>query len=186
VTASAETARPAAISIRAAQRGDETRLALVGRATFLESYADLLPAEDILAHTEQQHAPGVYAAWLDDPRYRCWLVEAGPGRVPVGYLLLSPPDLPMTDLTAQDLEVKRIYLLHPYQRRGFGRAMMTQATQYARAAGFARLLLGVYARNEAALAFYDQIGFHRVGERHFRVGAGEYYDHILGIDLKHG
>ena len=41
-----------------------SRLALVGRATFLESYANLLPAEDILAHTEQHHAPGVYAAWL--------------------------------------------------------------------------------------------------------------------------
>jgi diamine N-acetyltransferase len=172
--------------IREAQRGDETRLTLVGRATFLESYADLLPAEDILAHTEQQHAPAVYAAWLDDPRYRCWLAEAGPGRAPVGYLVVSPPDLPMTDLTAQDLEIKRIYLLHKYQRHGIGRELMAQAKQYALQAGFKRLLLGVYSRNTAALAFYDRIGFHRVGERHFRVGAGEYYDHILGIDLKHG
>lgn len=172
--------------IRAAQPGDETRLALVGRATFLETYADLLPVEDVLAHTEKQHAPGVYAAWLADARYRSWLVETGPGHVPVGYLVLSPPDLPLANLAPQDLEVKRIYLLHKYQRNGVGRELMALATQYAREAGYRRLLLGVYSRNVAALAFYDRIGFRIVGERYFKVGAHEYYDHILGIDLDHG
>jgi ribosomal protein S18 acetylase RimI-like enzyme len=44
----------------------------------------------------------------------------------------------------------------------------------------------VYSRNTAALAFYNRIGFHRVGERQFRVGASEYFDYILGIDLSHG
>ena len=71
----------ASASIRMARSGDETRLSLVGRATFLESYANLLPAEDILAHTEQNHAPGVYAAWLADPRLGCWLVEANRARL---------------------------------------------------------------------------------------------------------
>jgi ribosomal protein S18 acetylase RimI-like enzyme len=173
-------------SIRVAHRGDESRLALVGRATFLESYASLLPAEDILAHTEKHHAPTVYAAWLADKRFSCWLVEAGPGKAPVGYMVLSPPDLQLADLAASDLEVKRIYLLHPFQRRGLCRAMMQKATQFARVAGFERLLLGVYSRNTAALAFYNRIGFHRVGERQFRVGASEYFDHILGINLNHG
>jgi ribosomal protein S18 acetylase RimI-like enzyme len=101
-------------------------------------------------------------------------------------MVLSPPDLPLADLAANDLEVKRIYLLNPYQRCGVGRALMSQATQYARDAGFARLLLGVYSRNAAALAFYNRIGFHRVGERQFRVGASDYFDHILGINLNHG
>jgi diamine N-acetyltransferase len=179
-------AGPANATMRVAQRGDESRLALVGRATFLESYANLLPAEDILAHTEQHHAPGVYGAWLSDPRYSCWLVEADPGRAPVGYMVLSPPDLPLADLATNDLEIKRIYLLHPFQRRGLGRALMERATAHALAAGFARLLLGVYSRNAAALAFYNRIGFHRVGERQFRVGASEYFDHILGINLNHG
>lgn len=176
----------ASASIRMARSGDETRLALVGRATFLESYANLLPAEDILAHTEQYHAPGVYAAWLADARHGCWLVEANPGKAPVGYMVLSPPDLPLADLAPNDLEIKRIYLLNPFQRVGLGRALMQQASAHARRSGIARLLLGVYSRNTAALAFYNRIGFHRVGERQFRVGASEYFDYILGIDLSHG
>ena len=172
-----------AIAIRDARRGDEARLSLVGKATFLESYAHLLPAEDILAHTERNHAPGVYGEWLSDPRFRLWLVEAGTGNAPVGYLVLSPPDLPMNDLTSKDLEIRRIYILHPFQRQGIGRAMMERATKYARDAGFNRMLLGVYSRNADALAFYERIGFQPVGERYFRVGANEYFDHILGYGL---
>ena len=170
-------------SIREAGSGDEARLALVGKATFLESYAQLLPAEDILAHTERHHAPGVYGEWLSDPRFRLWLVEAGPGKAPVGYLVLSPPDLPMSDLSSKDLEIRRIYILHPFQGQGIGRELMERATQYSRSAGFKRMLLGVYSRNADALAFYERIGFHPVGERYFRVGANEYFDHILGYSL---
>ena len=94
-----------------------------------------------------------------------WLVETGPGHAPVGYLVLSPPDLPLANLAPQDLEIRRIYLLHRYQRNGVGRELMALATQYARDAGYRRLLLGVYSRNVAALAFYDRIGFRIVGER---------------------
>jgi diamine N-acetyltransferase len=170
-------------SIRDARPGDEARLALLGKATFLESYAHLLPAEDILAHTERHHAPGVYGEWLADPRFHLWLVEAGTGNAPVGYLVLSPPDLPMKDLTPKDVEIRRIYILHPFQRQGIGRAMMEFATQHARDAGFNRMLLGVYSRNTSALAFYERLGFRPVGERYFRVGANEYFDYILGHSL---
>jgi len=169
--------------IRDARPGDETRLALVGKATFLESYARLLPAEDILAHTERNHAPEVYGQWLSDPLYHLWLVEAGTGKAPVGYLALSPPDLPVKVLTSRDIEIRRIYILHPFQRQGIGRAMMERATNHAREAGFSRMLLGVYSRNADALAFYERIGFQVVGERFFRVGANEYFDHILGYNL---
>ena len=34
-----------------------------------------------------------------------------------------------------------------------------------------RLLLGVWSTNEAALAFYERIGFTRAGTRTFRIGA---------------
>ena len=101
-------------------------------------------------------------------------MEAGPGKAPVGYLALSPPDLPLKDITSKDLEIRRIYILHPFQRQGTGRLMMEAATRYARDAGFKRMLLGVYSRNADALAFYERIGFKIVGERYFRVGANEY------------
>src|SRR5687767_12829953 len=109
---------PPAIHLREASPGDEAALALVGAATFLESFAGVLDGGDILAHCQRQHAPHVYAAWLADPAYKIWLAAAEPGDAPVGYLVLGPAELPLADLAADDCEVKRVYLLGRFQGAG--------------------------------------------------------------------
>jgi ribosomal protein S18 acetylase RimI-like enzyme len=45
------------------------------------------------------------------------------------------------------------------------------------------VLLGVYAVNEGALAFYTRCGFRRVGTREFVVGQRTYHDFVLARDL---
>ena len=39
------------------------------------------------------------------------------------------------------------------------------------------------SRDQAALAFYARLGFAQVGTRQFRVGANDYFDYILSLDL---
>jgi ribosomal protein S18 acetylase RimI-like enzyme len=167
------------IAVRPAVPADAPALSLVGAATFLETYAPLLPVADILAHAAHQHAAEVYARWLTDPACGCWIAEHRPGAAPVGYLIATPPDLPLPDLDGHDWEIRRIYVLHRFQGTGLGRQLMHAVQAAAKAAGRRRLLLGVYSRNEAALAFYVRQGFTRVGTRSFRVGAGDYHDYIL-------
>jgi ribosomal protein S18 acetylase RimI-like enzyme len=178
VSAPGDVLRPG-VTVRRAAPGDAPRLSLVGAATFLDSYAHLLPAEDILAHTAKQHAPEQYARWLGDAASACWLAEHETGQAPVGYAVVTPPDLPLENVGTRDLEIRRIYALHRYQRAGLGRHLMRAIDEHAVAAGATRLLLGVYSRNEGALAFYDRLGFTRAGTRQFRVGAHDYFDHIL-------
>lgn len=168
----------ASLRVRVAVPGDAPGLALLGRATFLETYAHLLPVEDILAHAEHQHAPERYAEWLSDPATDVWIAEA-PAGAPVGYLVATPPDLPLPDIGPQDVEVRRIYVLHRYQGQGLGRWLMEQVIARARSRGLQRILLGVYSLNESALTFYARLGFTRAGTREFRVGSHEYHDHIL-------
>ncbi len=173
---SAEDSGPRA---RRAGVDDAPALALVGAATFLESYAHLLPAADIIAHAASQHAAGVYAGWLQDPRCACWLATHEPGGAPVGYLVATPPDLPLEGIDGTDWEIRRIYVLHRFHGAGLGRGLMAEATAEARRAGKRRLLLGVYSRNEPALRFYARLGFEPVGTRAFRVGNNDYHDFIL-------
>jgi ribosomal protein S18 acetylase RimI-like enzyme len=169
--------------VRACGPGDEHPLALVGQATFLDAFAGVLSGEDILLHCAKQHAPEVYTAWLSDPRARAWLAEIEPGNAPVGYLVVAPASLPLPDLRNDDIEVKRIYLLHRVQGTGLGKRLMKEAVDYAVQAGGRRLLLGVYGGNDHAIAFYERFGFTRVGTRRFRVGNSDYDDLILGLDL---
>lgn len=170
-------------SLRVAQMADAAALALVGQATFLESFAGLHTARDILAHCEHQHAARVYAEWLGDVRNDLWLLEAQPGAAPVGYLVMAPANVPVPDPRVDDLEIKRIYLLHSYQGAGHGRRLMQAAIERARGRGARRLLLGVWTRNTDALAFYARIGFELAGTRTFRIGAQDCEDHLLALAL---
>jgi diamine N-acetyltransferase len=172
------------VSLRRAVIGDESLLALVGSATFLETYAELLPAADILAHCDHKHAPQVYRDWIQANNCACWLVEAGAGRAPIGYMVMGPSTLPVVEPAATDLEIIRIYVLHRYQRSGIGRLLLRAAVNQALEAAGKRLLLGVYSRNDQALAFYARMGFSRVGDRIFKVGDSEYFDYVLGLDLR--
>jgi ribosomal protein S18 acetylase RimI-like enzyme len=173
------------IRIRTCGVDDAAALALVGRATFLETYADVLPVEDMLAYTEDDHSPATYAAWLADPAYRIWAAERTDTRNLVGYVMLCPPDLPdlPTPTGPDDLEVKRIYVLAPLKGGGVGAKLMAVAVEAARAAGAKRVLLGVHGENTAAQAFYARQGYTQAGVRKFRVGANTYDDLVLAMAL---
>lgn len=167
------------INIRKCNPGDETALSIIGQATFLDTFAGVLPGKDILRHCARQHSIEKYAAWLRDSDSAVWIAEIEPGQAPVGYLVLTKPDLPLPDISTGDLEVKRIYLLNRFRGSGLGHRLMQEAEAHAKSRGIRRLLLGVYSRNTAAISFYEKLGYQRVGERAFTVGDGAYHDLIL-------
>jgi GNAT superfamily N-acetyltransferase len=170
------------VTIRACVAGDERALALVGKATFLETYAGVLEAADIFDHCQAEHGEPRYAAWLKTPGYRLWIAEVE-GGAPVGYAVLGPSDLPIRT-TVQDLELKRLYLLHRFEGAGVGRRLMHAAVEAATAARARRLLLGVFDGNHHALAFYARQGFTEAGRRPFRVGSRIYDDLVLGRPIE--
>ena len=106
------------VSLRRCVLGDEIALSLVGQASFLEAFAGTLLASDLFAHCTRQHTVEKYREWLADGFSRLWLAETEPGSGPVGYLVLTRPDLPLADLGPNDWEIKRIYLLHRFQGQG--------------------------------------------------------------------
>jgi len=174
---------PDSISLRRAVPGDEAALALLGAASFLDSYAGVIDGRDIVTHCDRHHSAEKYRAWLADPECALWLAGIEPGQAPIGYLVLTKPDLPLPSLQTGDTEVRRIYVLSKFQGRQLGRRLMDAAIAHARALGKTRLLLGVYGENKPALAFYGRLGFQPVGVRRFEVGSRTYDDLILGREL---
>ena len=172
----------AEVSIRRAHVGDEEALALVGQATFLETFSGKLDGAAIVEHCRRAHSAAHYRDWLDDARSALWLAEASPGDAPVGYSVVAPPDLPSADLSC-DLELKRIYLLGRYQGSGIGRRLLAAAIEHASLLGAPRLLLGVYAGNDSAIRFYRRQGFTHLTDRKFTVGGQAYDDHVMSLVL---
>ncbi len=172
-----------AVALRPCRLEDAEALALVGAATFLEAFAGVLPGDAILAHAARHHIPAVYTKYLADHRVQTWLAVMENGGAPVGYSMLTPPDLPLQDLTPEDVELKRIYLFSKFQGSGIGQQLMDVAVNAARNRGASRLLLGVYAKNWRALRFYERNHFRRIGVRTFTVGTLVCDDYILGRNL---
>ena len=170
------------IQIRRCTSADAPALALIGQCTFLETYADVLPGAAIIAHCAKAHSLELYQAWLADPAYQHWLAEV-PGGAPVGFMVVAPPDLPLPGVCAQDAEIKRIYLLSKFQGNGVGKHLIEAAIGHAAERKVTRLLLGVYAKNHAAIGFYERSGFSKVGTRTFNVGGNLFDDFIMGRSL---
>ncbi len=170
-------------SIRRATRSDAPAVALVGSATFLETFAGVIQGTDVIAHCASAHAVAVYDSLLTSADAAVWLAESVEGGAPVGYAVLTCPDLPVRDPHPDDLEIKRIYVLSRFHGTGLGPRLMDAAIDEAKRRGARRALLGVYAQNARALAFYAKLGFTRIGERQFQVGANTYGDYILALRL---
>lgn len=171
------------VALRPCALEDAEAIALVAAATFLEAFAGILPGPAIVQHCARYHVPAVYAKYLADDRVRAWLAVMREGDAPVGYSMLTPPDLPLEDLAPTDIELKRIYLFSKFQGSGVGQQLMDVAIEEARHMGAPRVLLGVFAGNSRALRFYERNGFGQVGTRTFTVGTLVCDDFILGRKL---
>jgi ribosomal protein S18 acetylase RimI-like enzyme len=168
------------VTLRPCSSEDAEALALVGSATFLESFAGILPGPAIVKHCATNNSPASFTKYLATPRVQAWMATTIPGDAPVGYAMLTPPDLPLPDITGTDIELKRIYLFSRFQGSGMGQKLMEAAIYGAREGGATRLLLGVYAGNARALRFYARNGFEQVGTRTFTVGDLVCDDFVLG------
>ena len=172
---------PLEARIRPAGPDDAAALALVAQATFLEAYAGLVQAADIIAHCETQNSAAAFRTALADGS-RAWLVEAVKTGAPLGFALLTRSALP--DPQDGDIELKRIYLLDRCQGQGLAAQLLDTVIAAAAVAGHRRLVLGTNRDNARALGFYRKTGFELIGTRTFTVGAQQFDDFILAKPLE--
>ncbi len=160
---------------------DADALSLLGQATFLATFAFDHPGKPLIRFLHELHSPGFYAAKLANPKIDCIIGETPLG-APVAYAMLCAPEHPDFQ-QAGDWELKRIYLLGPWQGGGNGAALLQLAVEVALKRQAKRLLLAVYEKNDRAVAFYHKHGFSRIGDTVFMVDDVIFNDMLLARDL---
>jgi ribosomal protein S18 acetylase RimI-like enzyme len=168
------------LALRRAVLTDAAKLSLVGGASFLESFADDHPGDDLVNHVRDTHSIAAYQAWLGDPAYALWIVQEALG-APVGYAVLGPAGLPGAE--TEDCEIKRIYMLRRWHGGGHGKRLFCACCEEARSRRATRLLLSVYTANQLAREFYKRQGMTVIGETIFMVGTTEFTDLVMACDL---
>lgn len=169
------------MKLRPATIGDARGLALVGPATFLESFANDHPVDLMAAYLESDHSAAFYEVLLGRASTSAWVVEHDAG-APIGYAILTSATLPGSD-PVTDVELKRIYLLSKWQRAGWGRALIEAVEAEAVARGARRVVLSVYTRNENAMRFYGARGYETIGRAMFPGFPEELSDFVMAKTL---
>lgn len=156
---------------------DSEALAYLGAATFLATFAFDHPGKPLIEHLRDQHSAAYYATALDTLGIDILIGETSLG-APVGYAMITPPSHPDVQQDG-DIELKRIYLLGPWQGGGNGKDLLDRVLNVAKARGAERVLLAVYEQNIRAVAFYERAGFLAVGETVFMVGQVPFRDLVF-------
>lgn len=138
-----------------------------------------------------------YADWVAvDLSFQGFVEElAGlPGeyRAPKGTLLLCLVDqraagcIGVHAWQARTCEVKRLYVRKAFQGRGCGRFLTEQAIEWARQAGYDRMLLDTLPVMSAAQHLYERLGFREVAPYRFNPIPGTRYMELLLVALPAG
>ena len=154
------------ISYRSCGLEDAGAIDALFRKSFTDTFAHLYRSEDLEAFLGKF----TLEAWekeLADERYALQVAEAD--GVPVGYVKLGPPELPV-ERCGPAVEIRQFYLLHEWRGAGVSHALMEWAMEEARVRGAREMYLTVFTENHRARRFYERYGFEEVGLYTFMVG----------------
>ena len=166
---------------RAANAYDAEALAYLGAATFMATFAFDHPGQPLMEHLRQEHSAAYYAAALRDPATDILLGETPLG-APIGYAMVTPAAHPKLQQDG-DIELKRIYLLGPWQGGGYGKDLLDLVFALTEKRAAKRLLLSVYEKNVRAIGFYERAGFAAIGETIFMVGPVPFRDLVYARNI---
>ena len=96
-----------------------------------------------------------------------------------GYLKININDAQSEEISDESLEIERIYIKRKFQKHGLGMYLLNKAIEIAMEFNKKKIWLGVWEKNENAIAFYEKMGFVQTGSHSFYMGNEEQVDFIM-------
>jgi len=96
-----------------------------------------------------------------------------------GYLKVNTLDSQSENMGEDTLEIERIYVRNKLQKQGLGKYLINKAIEIAEEQKKNQIWLGVWEKNENAIAFYQKLGFVQAGSHSFFMGDEEQIDLIM-------
>ncbi|WP_286174338.1 GNAT family N-acetyltransferase [Pseudomonas sp. ISL-88] len=96
-----------------------------------------------------------------------------------GYLKVNTNHAQSEEMGDESLEIERIYIRNKFQKHGLGKYLLNKALEIALERNKKKIWLGVWEKNENAIAFYKKMGFVQTGTHSFYMGDEEQIDFIM-------
>jgi GNAT superfamily N-acetyltransferase len=157
---------------------DAEQLAEFAARTFSDTFAAANRPEDIAAYLPSAYSVSHQASELNNPDIITLIMESNDGQWSA-YAMLRRSVAPECVSGDHPIEIWRFYVDRPWHGFGLAQRLMTAVEETAREETARTLWLGVWERNDRAIAFYAKCGFSDVGAQHFWVGSDKQTDRIM-------
>lgn len=162
--------------IRRATVEDAAPLAALAARIFYDTFASSTSAEDMEAFLASAYSEERKRREIEDPSIVTLVADAGEL---VAYAQVQAGEPPACVTGPAPVELMRFYVEKSYHGRGVAQRLMSAVESVARELRAETLWLGVWERNDRALAFYRKCGFREVGSKPFAVGSDMQTDLVL-------
>jgi len=165
--------------IREATADDVEELAKLAASTFRDTFEDRNEPANMDSYLGQWFSVDRIRSELDDSNSTFFLAFGDPHDPPIGYVKLKAGQTAAAVQGPDPVELERLYVSRQTIGTGVGAALMQTCLAESADAGFRTIWLGVWEKNEPAIAFYERWGFEIVGSHIFLLGSDEQTDMIM-------
>ncbi len=153
----------------------------ISRQTFSETFSATNTEADMQQYLDESFSAGKLAAELSNPDSEFFFAWAG-GSV-IGYIKLNFDSAQTEIKDSRGMEIERIYVGRKFQGMHAGQVLFKKSLERAKDSKLAYIWLGVWEKNERAIAFYKKNGFRVFGTHLFRLGQDEQTDLMMKLQL---
>ncbi|NHC42805.1 GNAT family N-acetyltransferase [Bacillus sp. MM2020_1] len=156
---------------------DSSKLQEISYETFNETFKDQNSPENMNAYLERAFNLKQLEKELSIISSQFFFVYFN--NEEAGYLKVNTKDAQSEEMGDESLEIERIYIKTKFQKHGLGKYLLNKALEIAFESNSKKIWLGVWEKNENAIAFYKKMGFVQTGAHLFYMGDEEQIDFIM-------
>ena len=169
------------LTITVATVQDAALLTELSVTTFCDTFAKDNKAEDMDRYVAEEVNIEKLSAELSE-RDNIFFI-ARYDLLPVGYAKIRNCKIPEELQAQKPIELERLYVLHAYQDKKVGAAIMQRCLEHAIKNNHDVMWLGVWEHNYRALTFYKKWGFELFGSHDFVLGSDVQTDVLMKKEL---
>ncbi|NVJ46350.1 MAG: GNAT family N-acetyltransferase [Cytophagia bacterium] len=136
--------------------------------TFVDTFSKQNNPENMEAYLSKAFKESQLKAELENPDSFFYFLKSADQTL--GYLKLNTKSAQTDQVMDSALEIERIYVVRSAHGQGFGKALLEFALEEAKKRSLLSIWLGVWERNEKAIAFYKSYDFEVFDTHPFKLG----------------
>lgn len=169
------------VTIRRATEADAAALAALAEHTFRDTFAGENSREDMQIHCAKSYSAELQLREVLDPQRVTLLAEVDGSLAGFAQLLLRSATHSLS--SDNPSELNRLYVLSKWHGLGVARDLMGAVLSTAARKKSGHVWLGVWERNEKAIAFYRKFGFVVIGAHDFVLGTDAQRDLVMAVQV---